>query len=190
MPLINEIKMASELGINSWNKHIFSPCVLCGQPRWVRLIKNKPEHDRCRKCMGLGRRAERGAAWEGGRGIDGDGYILIYLKSDDFFFPMATRKRSAWAGYVLEHRFVVAKALGRNLHSWEIVHHKHAKYPAGSIENKQDNRYPENLQLVSDDRHKQITILENRIAHLEKRVTLLEAENIILRTKLEVGRCL
>ncbi len=84
-------------------------------------------------------------------------------------------------GYVFEHRLVVAKALGRNLHSWEIAHHKHAKYPAGSKEDKADNRYPENLQLVSDDRHTQISILEAKIKRLEakteeqaKQIRLLE----------------
>ena len=63
--------------------------------------------------------------------------------------------------YVAEHRLVVAKALGRNLHLWEIVHHKD-NCP------RDDNRYPETLQLVTDDRHKQITILESKITRLEK----------------------
>ncbi|GAH73274.1 unnamed protein product, partial [marine sediment metagenome] len=80
-----------------------------------------------------------------------------------------------------EHRLVVAKALGRNLHPWEIVHHKHAKYPAGSIEDKQDNRYPENLQLVSDDRHKQITILERKIDKLLEEQREIKTEIRLLR---------
>ena len=87
------------------------------------------------------------------------------MQSDDFFFSMADKSR-----YVLEHRLIVAKALGRCLHRWEIVHHLGTKYPKGSKEDKQDNRYPENLQLVTDDRHKQITILENRIGILEVKV--------------------
>ena len=74
----------------------------------------------------------------------------------------------AESGYLREHRLVVAQALGRCLQSWEIVHHKGAKFPKGSIEDKQDNRYPENLQLVSDDRHLQITILEIKIKNLER----------------------
>jgi len=75
-------------------------------------------------------------------------------------------------GYVPEHRLVMAKQLGRCLHRWELVHHKNHI--------RDDNRI-ENLQLVSDDRHQQITILENEINHLKRRVTLLEAENVLLR---------
>ena len=74
------------------------------------------------------------------------------------------------SGHVKEHRLVVAKALGRCLHSWEIVHHKHSKYPAGSVEDKQDNRYPENLKLVSDIGHKQTHLFERRISYLEGKV--------------------
>ena len=92
-----------------------------------------------------------------------NGYKEILIQPDAFFYPMVKRD-----GYVLEHRLVVAKALRRCLHRWEIIHHKGVKYPKGSIENKQDNRYPENLQLVSDDRHNQSSILESRIAYLEK----------------------
>lgn len=63
---------------------------------------------------------------------------------------------------------MVAKHLGRSLHLWEIVHHKNHI--------KADNRI-ENLQLVTDDRHKQISLLEQRI-------TLLEAEVALLRSQL------
>lgn len=76
---------------------------------------------------------------------------MIKLQPDNFFFPMTGHD-----GYVFEHRLVVAKALGRCLQCWEIVHHKHGYA-------KDDNRYPETLQLVTDDRHKQITILEKKI---------------------------
>ncbi len=120
--------------------------------------------DKSQKTLG-----ERNYRWKGGRFISGYGYVEIRLFPDDFFYQMASRR-----GYVKEHRLVVAKALGRCLQSWEIVHHKHTQYPAGSVEDKQDNRYPQNLQLVTDDRHKQITILENKIARLVKRLSKYE----------------
>ena len=74
----------------------------------------------------------------------------------DFFYQMANKN-----GYVLEHRLVMARYLERNLHRWEIVHHKNHI--------RDDNRI-ENLQLVSDNRHKQITMLENRIKYLEREI--------------------
>ncbi len=162
-----------EIGRQGYNKVIWQACAMCGKERWVQIIRGIPTTTLCHLCSITG---SNGPGWKGGRRIDSHGYISIYLYSDDFFYPMARKSHA-----VYEHRLVVAKVLGRCLHSWEIVHHKGDKYPKGSREDKADNRYPENLQLVTDDRHKQITILENRIKRLEQRVLLLEAENILLK---------
>ena len=91
------------------------------------------------------------------------GYVLVRLYPDDFFYPMVQKK-----GYVLEHRLVVARALGRNLHPWEVVHHKNHI--------KKDNRF-ENLQLANDLGHKQLTLLEDKIDSLAKEIRLLRFEN-------------
>lgn len=164
-----EIKRAKELGYKEHGqKYIWHECVDCGKGRWVEFRNGQPRYIRCLTCANSLKSHLTGCNahnWKGGRAASGCGYIRIKLQTDDFFFPMVQA-----SGYVLEHRLVVAKALGRCLYLWEIVHHKHAKYPAGSIEDKQDNRYPENLQLVSDDRHKQITILERKIDRLEAKV--------------------
>lgn len=162
----------------SYSAYVWHACVDCGKERWVQLRRGEPVSLRCGSCAQKG---ERGHKWGGGRAISGRGYIYIKLSPDDFFYPMANCR-----GYVFEHRLVVAKALSRNLHPWELVHHKGAQYPKGSKEDKQDNRYPENLQLVTDDRHNQITVLENRIKYLEKRVTLLEAENVTLKREVSL----
>lgn len=170
MPEIGEIKR------KNYEKYIWQACIDCGKKRWVKLVKNQPIDEWCFLCgskrCGQTRQGEKSRNWKGGRHHNGRGYILIKLQPDDFFYPMCVKSR----GDVLEHRLVVAKALGRCLHRWEIVHHKEGCA-------KDDNRYPETLQLVTDDRHKQITILENRISFLEKRVTLLEAENILLKVE-------
>jgi len=175
MLVLGEIKQGKEIGYKSTHKFQWLACPDCGKRRWIALCKGQPVSLRCQVCWGkrmlnhqLGAKSTN---WRGGRRIV-HGYILRYLEVDDFFRQMADKKH-----YVAEHRLVVAKALGRNLHTWEIVHHKGVKYPKGSIEDKQDNRYPENLQLVTDDRHKQITILETQIKRLKE-------ENQALRLKL------
>jgi len=165
MPEIGEIRNGHSLGYKSNNNHVWLACSDCGKERWVRNTKHGRNH-RCASCSARKNKnwptGERSYLWKGGRTVHGNGYIMVRLSRDDFFYPMAGSN-----GYVFEHRLVVAKALGRCLHAWEIVHHKrgHAK---------NDNRFPESLQLVTDDRHKQITILENRIGQLEKEVKLLK----------------
>lgn len=162
---IGEKRKASELGFKGWGMWVWAACVDCGKCRWSRVKHGKPENLRCNSCankLKLYPKGSKSSNWRGGRRKH-EGYIQVLLQPDDFFYPMVDKQN-----YVLEHRLVVAKHLGRCLHRWEIVHHKGIKYPTGSIENKQDNRYPENLQLVTDDRHKQITILENEIASLKK----------------------
>jgi len=70
--------------------------------------------------------------WKGGRIKSGKGYISIYLPEH----PYAKRK------YILEHRLVMEKELGRYLTPEEVVHHKN-----GIIT---DNRI-ENLELFNND---------------------------------------
>jgi len=117
---------------------------------------------------------ENNPNWKGGRKKKGrNSYILIHLALDDFFRQMSSKGQK---GYVAEHRLIMAKHMGRNLHSWEIVHHKNGI--------KDDNRI-ENLQLVSDDKHKQITILERKVIFLSERVTVLEAKITRLQAEKE-----
>lgn len=67
-----------------------------------------------------------------GRVIDSRGYVLIKAPSDH---PRATK-----AGYILEHRLVLERTLGRYLERHETVHH---------INDDKQNNQPENLQLRS-----------------------------------------
>ena len=142
---------------------IWLECPKCKKSRWVNRAStyDKSFTGYCDRCY---RTNKNKLGWrkKDARYQLKKGYVYIRLYSEDFFYQMAGNN-----GYVAEHRLVVAKALGRNLHRWEVVHHKGTKYPKGSREDKADNRYPENLQLVTDDRHRQITLLENRIKFLE-----------------------
>jgi len=79
-----------------------------------------------------GRFGKLAANWKGGkRPANNKGYIYIYSPNH----PYKTKE-----GYIMEHRLVMEKELGRYLLSTEMVHHKNRK--------KDDNRI-ENLQLVS-----------------------------------------
>lgn len=154
IPEIGEIKRGTEIGRTSRNLFIWQACSGCGKVRWVQFIKGKPRTLQCHICalkiIGAGN-------WKGGKIIDKYGYVLMRSFPEDFFYPMAKLR----TGYIPEHRLVMAKSLGRCLQSWEIVHHINGV--------KNDNRL-ENLQLVSELGHRQVTLLEQRIQRLEIKI--------------------
>ena len=160
MPQIGDIKEARDIGrcgANGRAKYIWHACVDCGKERWVVLTHGQPKSQRCHSCNIKG---ERHQQWKGGRHKTTDGYIEVWLSPNDFFSPTANKD-----GYIKEHRLMMARHLGRNLHQWEIVHHKnHIK----------DDNQIKNLQLVSADKHNKITLMEARIAKLESEVRLLK----------------
>lgn len=87
-----------------------------------------------------GRVGPEGARWKGGRKTL-RGYIQIWIPVKH---PMAVMRSKA--GYVSEHRLVIAESLGRPLISKEIVHHKNGV--------RDDNRL-ENLELMDRRRHRE-----------------------------------
>ncbi len=97
------------------------------------------------------------------------GYKLIMLKPDDFFYPMANNR-----GYVRENRLIMARYLGRNLHSWEIVHHINGI--------KTDNQIG-NLKLCLADGHNTITGMQNRIDALIRENQKLKEEIVKLKNR-------
>ncbi len=141
MPEISEIRYAKEIGRKDTHRWQWVKCLDCDKKRWVMLAKGKISHLRCNKCnskiTNVG--GESHPAWKGGQWEDAKGYIHIWLPRDDFFFPMASK-----SNYVLEHRLVMAKHLGRNLQSWEKVHHKDGI--------KDHNEY-NNLEMTTNGSH-------------------------------------
>lgn len=160
MPEIGEIKTDRELGLKGKHRRQWVICPQCGKGRWVILTATKrPDYTGlCHQCNASIRGGKR--LKTGGRWTTGQGYVMRLLQPDDFFFSMAGAD-----GYVGEHRLVMAQSLGRCLHSWELVHHKGVRDKG--IKNRSDNLI-DNLQLVSDDKHKQISILEAKINRLQK----------------------
>ena len=178
---IGDKKRGDQIGKVHYAWYIWVTCSDCGKERWVSTIKARRQSGLCRSCANKGtrsanygrsRRGNLSSRWKGGRYKTSTGYIRVWVPEKDFFYPMAHTRHA----HVLEHRLVVAKALGRCLHPWEVVHHKNHI--------KDDNRLG-NLQLVSDGRHRAITILEVKISHLEKRIVLLKQENSLLKVAIE-----
>lgn len=81
---------------------------------------------------------EKNGRWKGGKSINTCGYVSVYLDDDDPLACMGRRVHDKAALYVLEHRLMMARYLGRPLLSSETVHHING--------NRQDNRL-QNLQL-------------------------------------------
>jgi len=102
-------------------------CQICGKKYFARKYvgrKNKGNF-RCLSCIN----------WKGGRKRNKPGYILIKNKSHPF---------SDDQGYILEHRLVMEKYLGRYLNSDEMIHHINGI--------KDDNRI-ENLLIIKNQIH-------------------------------------
>lgn len=104
--------------------------------------------------------ADRAGNWQGGRRRLETGYVYVYAPNHLY---------STKAGYVMEHRLVMEKELGRLLEPGEVVHH---------INGKKDDNRPENLEVKTKENH----ISEHFKASHE--VTKLRKENEELKAKL------
>jgi hypothetical protein len=134
---IGQIKRPKEIGLKGKHLRIWLPCKVCGVPRWT--ARSVPG-EMCMRC-GIKSVVRSGSAshmWKGGINLT-KGYVEVLLKPDDFFFSMTNGE-----GYVMQHRLVMAKHIGRCLQKWELVHHKNGI--------KDDNRI-ENLELVLRNAH-------------------------------------
>lgn len=106
-----------------------------------------------RKRFPNGRYGREAANWKGGRQKTSGGHIYKYAPEH----PCANRN-----GYVMEHRLVVERVLGRILEPGEVVHH---------INGIPDDNRAENLQVM--------TVSEHRRIHMEALPKLYRAEQRI-----------
>ena len=185
MPQLGEIKRAKEIGLpgNQSVPHMWAACIVCGKERWVQAPGGKLRHRKCLACgcktgrYGVGGEhptGENSSNWKGGLSKTTDGYITVRLEPDDFFYLMTCD------GYIREHRLVMAKHLNRCLLSWEIVHHRNGDKTDNSLENL---KLLTRVYHIPDIQIKALVKRQQReIQDLQGRVTILEAENILLRT--------
>ena len=132
-------------------RHVKDACPICGKVRFVRLrykgwlcgscATTKSHKDNPR----IGRQ-ENHYNWKGGINLNGRGYIVEYVNQANPFYPMASNTgQKRFGGYILQHRLVMARHLGRCLESYEIVHYING--------NKTDNRI-ENLNMITRGAHR------------------------------------
>ncbi len=113
----------------------------------------KHHSEETKRKLSEGSLGENHPRWKGGRHLSSRGYVLIYRPRH----PSAVDNK-----YILEHRLVMEKHLGRYLNPWEIMHHINGI--------KDDNRI-ENLELCPSGTH-------------DKRIQEVYKENLFLREQL------
>ncbi len=116
---------------------IWATCPDCGKERWITtgtVRSGARQTPRCHACAMLAQSGKDGYAWRGGVS-GGQGYVftsaaLLSPGECSLFAPMISK-----AGYIREHRLVMARHLGRPLSSDEIVHHINGARADNRLEN-------------------------------------------------------
>jgi ribosomal protein S27E len=166
MPIPKFISIKDKNGVSRLG--IYVKCPDCGISRFVRKsnFEKKPNFNiKCFTCSKFKKGINAGSGslvWKGGRRLNSSGYIDLWVSKDNPLYSMASCH-----GYVLEHRYLVAKNIGRILKRSEHVHHLNGI--------KIDNRL-KNLVLLDGGIHKIVTALEQKIKRLEKEINLLKGE--------------
>lgn len=165
MPYPNEIIFIQEG--NYKRKYVNTLCPECGEYRLIRydIAKKRNFVFPCQECSRHLNCGEKHGMWKGGRYESIRGYVRLKILKSDPFYCMTDKHGDVW-----EHRYIVAKRLGRPLETWEHIHHKNGI--------KNDNR-DENLELVNNTDHAVITKLEWMIRKLQK-----ENERLIKQLKI------
>lgn len=154
----------------SWDCKGAYQATLTGELSHRTGVPHTPEAKAKIAAAATGRTGPLNARWRGGRSNTGHGYVNVALdslapESRAIVAPMVSKN-----GYVLEHRAVMALALGRALLPTEHVHHVNG--------DKMDNR-PDNLTVMDWSNHsREHRQIERKMAQLiddNRRLTFLLA---------------
>ena len=168
---------ARDIGRAGSSRYVWTACPRCHMERWQVIYAVGRLCPKCGIPLGGKRRTgTNNPRWSGGT-RKSCGYTFVTVREDHPLFSMAFRVGSMYQ--IAEHRIVMAQHIGRVLADDEIVHHING--------NKSDNRI-ENLQLLVYNQHHAHLVLQdlqNKYRILQSRVALLEAENVLLRSRLD-----
>lgn len=116
-------------------------CEACGRKFWrhpsrenVRRLRNQKHFYCCKECVKVGHR-KTPPNYKTGKFTDWKGYVHILVPD---------HPNTNMNNYMLEHRLVMEKKLGRLLDDDELVHH---------INGVRDDNRPENLLILSRKAH-------------------------------------
>lgn len=144
--------------------YVWGTCPDCGLSRWIWCSSRREQEDKksfvCLRCNGARSGIQRRKHPYGY--TDSNGYRIVRVDLDSPFSSMVSPcLRRMHIGYVLEHRLVVARHLGRPLEKHEIVHH---------LNGIKDDNNAENLVLTNAQNHDKRTF----IRQLQERIRILE----------------
>lgn len=152
MPEIGDTSTTTRLGLPTKMRCrvVWSACPECGREKWVPL---KWDGHLCVPCnarlvfgpkgqaairgskrpaQSEGQRGAQNRMWRGGRHVMGRGYVCAWVAPDDALGQAMAQRGGR---YVLEHRLVMARAIGRPLKPYEEVHHRNGRRDDNHIEN-------------------------------------------------------
>lgn len=177
-PVLGDTVNGITIGKVTRATYVWTACPDCNRQRWV---MRRDTAKSCTRCAAVGRdqTGERNPRWNGGVRQGKDGYRYLAVSFDHPFIGMAGKVfvHGKYRYSIAEHRLVMAQHLGRLLLPWELVHHLNGI--------RDDNRIG-NLELLkSNKEHLPSMNVQRIVKELRARVTLLEAEVVLLQSQVD-----
>jgi len=125
--------------LSKTKKRLFAEGKIKPYNKGIKLTEKEKKilREKKRDCSG-----NKSWLWKGGKNKTSNGYVEVYCKGHPY--GIKHHRNNKDAVYVLEHRLIMERYLGRYLKPNEIVHHING--------NKTDNQI-ENLQLTTSNEH-------------------------------------